>query len=180
MKTTPERVNTVFLKPMITMFARPSHIDDDLAVLSQYSDELTAFKEAVLERAWVKIRRTWLRHTWPPLAKVIEACNESAKEQAVFVPPEPVSDKICDAVMFSDVGQKAIREGYGAQIVDFIDQAGRCPTDTEIARMKKTMVNHDLMLSGIRGKASALSDAICNIARAMEEREKKIAAKYKV
>jgi hypothetical protein len=182
MKTTPEKVNALFLKPMLTMFAKPSHIDDEVAVLSQYSDELTCFREEVLISAWKDIRRTWQRHTWPSLARIIEACNEAARQHAVFREPESPQGKntLRDRVMLSKVGQEAIKGGYATSLVDFISASGRAPTNAEIEKMKKSVVVHDLEISAFKNKTSYIAQTLCRIASITEEREAQLAEKYKI
>lgn len=88
-------VGVEIITPMRAVFATPRRMDDEAerVALREYVNALERYDSDALRRAWAKVRETWARSSWPPIAEIVRFAREARKDMPQ--PDEPERPKMC-------------------------------------------------------------------------------------
>ncbi|MEL6289636.1 MAG: hypothetical protein AAFQ35_12770 [Pseudomonadota bacterium] len=142
------RVSELFIRPLTAVMqvkaAEPKVLFADIETALQ------GYPDAVLQRAAERIRRQRPKDgfyrdaaTFPTTAECIEWC---AAEMPRYT-PKPIADDMdtaaADEAIQSELGARAVREGWIVALWDHYAREGRDPTSQEIAGMQRAAAAAD-------------------------------------
>lgn len=133
MTSTPQQVFEYILRPMIALFGIPRGLENKETALAAYQHALAPYPPEALQGAWIAIVASHDRSTWPLPAEIIKAVrdwihkNVKQEERPARVDGHHDRRKfthLCPDWMRSDLGQQALREGWGRILWDEIEIKG--------------------------------------------------------
>lgn len=135
--TSYETIKADVLDPMRMLFAPPRGCENPDMALGQYVRPLQGFPATVLKAGWERVVETYELTSWPKPAVIVKACREVHDRHAgpSRVPkPDDKPDNIeaAHAAMRGPLGQRALSEGWGRILFDFVRDHGPdepVPTD---------------------------------------------------
>ena len=126
-----EKVKLCIIEPMREFY----DCKVSAAQAEAFVEELGQFGEQVLKEAWKRVRR---ESKYPPkLAHFYEVCKSTPTQTGslpAYQPKKPAVD--LDRLMFSEIGQKALREGVACSFAVMAAEGRSDFTEADIRRQK--------------------------------------------
>ena len=170
----------LFIDPMRKVCRRPSGTDET-ALLEIYLFGLANIPREHLRAAWERMKTKVAGKFWPSVDDIREACRTveavvHAEKQKAEAPPE-WSD---ETIMRSDIGQIALRESWGRDLLIFARKHHRRPQPHEVGHIRATAVHAAAMYQQYIDKptTTGLERAVINLGSAMMAHERKLRMLY--
>ncbi len=117
------------------LFGRPEQ-ETAQALADEYSRVLKKFSRDTLRRAVDFLAETHKYRRWPSVAEMLAACRK-ADPQSPTVPPANAVDRrqLVAEILRSNLGQQALKSGYGHSVRLFVEDHGRPPNAAQFQQM---------------------------------------------
>lgn len=139
-----DRVWSEVIEQMLVLYFPPSDAEDEgdlteqcAVALKAYLADLAEFSADTLAQGWAKARRVNQGKGWPTIQVIRSACQDEAALAVSSAPAMPAKetafkrfDSQAEAAMRMEIGQRAIREGWGWELFCHVRDKGEVPSDS--------------------------------------------------
>lgn len=135
MQTSKTEIMEHVLKPIMSFYSPPRALEDKEGAMALYLKALAPYPLAALQGAMVAIIASHDRTTWPLPSEIIKAARDWVHKNVKPEGEKPARvdghhdrrkfTHLCHDWMRSDLGQQALREGWGRILWDEIEIKGQ-------------------------------------------------------
>lgn len=146
-----DRVWSEVIEQMLVLYFPPSDAENEADLTEQcgvalkaYVADLAEFSADTLAQGWAKARRINQGKGWPTIQVIRSACQEEAALAVSSAPLKPAKetgfkrfDQQAEAAMRTNLGQRAMREGWGWELFCHVRDGGDVPTEIRVINRLK-------------------------------------------
>lgn len=166
----------LMLEPMRAVCRRPSGIDET-AALTIYASALAGYRRDTLRAGWEHIAAEVAGKFWPAVERLQSACRtvEAIASHHVEAQKPRWSD---GQILGSDIGQVALSEGWGRDLLAFARKHHRRPTEEEAKGLRATSVHAAALVKQLHGQGTERSRQLAGFGDAMLSYEGELRSRY--
>lgn len=177
------KVERVVVEPMKAN-SIPGRNIDPVSIMALYYEDLAEFDEDILAEAYLTVRREKASAFWPRPEEIRKEaqrlCRPTGGVVSSVTPMKPDHWPAADGALGSELGQTALREGWGRDLQEFVRRSGKAPNEYEIDMIKRGLRDARLTVQALVANPEShfASKQMLGLWEAMEAREQYLKKRF--